>query len=271
VDFDYQKTLGLKVVQGRWLDERLPTDTLSCVVNESAVKAFGWKEPIGLKLTTYTAPDLSQSITYTVVGVIENFHYESLRQTIEPMVMAIGNQSGTMALRLAPKADIEKTMAAVGVLFKKYLPAQPFNYRFVDEEFNKQYDAEQRIGGILSAFAGFAIFIACLGLFGLAAFTAEQRTKEIGIRKVMGATVAGITSLLARDFLKLVVVALVLAAPVAWFFMDRWLSDFAYRITMPWWVFVLSGVAAMIIAFATVSFQSVRAALANPVESLRSE
>ena len=176
-----------------------------------------------------------------------------------------------MALRLSPGSDVEKCMAAVGQLFKQYLPGQPFNYRFLDEEFHQQYRAEQRIGSILGAFAGFAIFIACLGLFGLAAFMAEQRTKEIGIRKVLGASVRSVVGLLSADFLKLVVASFVFAFPLAYFFMQRWLADFAYRIEIQGWMFAATGAVALAIAFLTVSFQSAKAALANPVKSLRSE
>jgi putative ABC transport system permease protein len=271
VDFDYQKTLGLTVVEGRWLNERLATDSSKCVINRSTAQLFGWSEPIGKYLETFSDPSMTQKKEFEVVGVVEDFHFESLRENIGPLLMTVGNQSGTMAVRFSKNADIEKTMASVGVLFKKYLPSQPFSYRFIDEEFDRQYRAEQRIGGILSGFAGFAIFIACLGLFGLAAFMVERRVKEIGIRKVLGASVAGITGLLAKDFLKLVLVAIVIASPVAYYFMQKWLSDFAYRIDIQWWMFAGAGVLAVAIAFLTVGFQSVRAALADPVKSLRSE
>ncbi len=271
IDFDYLQTFGLKLQEGRWFDPSLKTDSSACVINQAAAKAFGWPNPLGQKITTFINPAFQEMTTLEIVGVVQDFNYESLRENIGPMVMTIGNGSGTMALRLAQNADIEKTMAAVGVQFKAALPAQPFNFRFIDQEFDQQYRAERRIGSILGAFAAFAIFIACLGLFGLAAFTAEQRTKEIGIRKVLGASVAGITGLLAKEFLKLVFVAIVLASPVAYYFMQRWLSDFAYRIDIQWWMFVVTALGAAFIAFLTVSFQSVRAALANPVESLRSE
>ncbi|MBK6998085.1 MAG: ABC transporter permease [Lewinellaceae bacterium] len=271
VDFDYLQTFGLKFQEGRWFDPSLKTDSSACVINQAAAKAFGWPNPLGQKITTFINPAFQEMTTLEIVGVVQDFNYESLRENIGPMVMTIGNGSGTMALRLARNTDIEKTMAAVGLQFKAALPAQPFNFRFIDQEFDQQYRAERRIGSILGAFAAFAIFIACLGLFGLASFTAEQRTKEIGIRKVLGASVAGITGLLARDFLKLVFVAILLASPVAYYFMQRWLADFAYRIDIQWWMFVVTALGAAFIAFLTVSFQSVRAALANPVESLRSE
>ncbi len=208
VDFDYLNTFGLKMHQGRWFDDALKTDSSVCVINQAAARELGWPDPVGQKLSTFADPSLKDMTTLEIVGVVENFNFESLRENIRPLVITIGRGSGTMALRLSKNADIQQTMASVGEVFKNYLPAQPFNYRFIDEEFDQQYRAEQRIGKILGAFAGFAIFIACLGLFGLATFTAEQRTKEIGIRKVLGASVAGLTGLLAKDFLKLVLVAI---------------------------------------------------------------
>jgi putative ABC transport system permease protein len=271
VDFDYLKTFGMRILRGRDFDPNLANDSAACVINEAAARAFGWDDPMGRKVTTFEPPDLKQRIEMRVVGVVENFHSESLRESIEPLVMAIGRSSGTMALRFAPNADVEKTLASVGQLYKTYLPGKPFNYRFLDDEFDKQYRAEQRIGGILGAFAGFAIFIACLGLFGLAAFVAEQRTKEVGIRKVLGASLGAVVSLLSKDFLKLVVASFVIAFPVAYFFMQKWLADFAYRIDIQWWMFAAAGAAAVGIAFLTVGSQAVRAALANPVKSLRSE
>jgi putative ABC transport system permease protein len=271
VDFDYQQVFKLEMQQGRWFDVQLKTDSNTCVINESAVKKFGWTDPVGKKIVTYIDPNNQITATYEVIGVVKDFNYESLRENIGPMVMSIGNSSGTMALRLKPGTNTEKTLAAVGDLYKSWLPGKPFNYRFIDEEFDQQYRSERRIGSILGAFAGFAILIACLGLFGLAAFTAEQRTKEIGIRKVLGASVSNITTLLARDFLRLVLLSILLAMPVAYYFMRQWLADFAYRVEMPWGLFVFSGLAAVLIAFVTVSTQSIRAALLNPVKSLRSE
>lgn len=271
VDFDYQKTFGLKMKEGRWFDLNLPTDSNKCVINESAVKALGWTNPVGKKVSNYADADLKTLVSYEVIGVVKDFNFESLRESITPLVMNIGRGSGTMALRFSKTADLPATIDAVKSQFKAYLPAQPFVYRFIDEEFDQEYRAERRIGSILGAFAGIAIFIACLGLFGLVAYTAERRTKEIGIRKVLGAGVSGITALLARDFLKLVLVAILLALPVAYYFMQQWLSDFAYRIALKWWIFALSGIAGIVIALATVSFQSIKTALGNPVKALQSE
>ena len=271
VDFDYSNTLGIKLRSGRWFDPQLKTDSMVCVINEAAAKAFGWSDPLGRQITTIADPERGNPAKMEIVGVVEDFHFESIRETISPVVMNIGRGSGTMALRLSDNADTEKTMAEVGRLFKDALPAQPFNFRFLDAEFNRLYISERRIGSILGVFAGVAIFIACLGLFGLAAFMAEQRTKEIGIRKVLGASVGSVVGLMSGDFLKLVLIAVVIAAPLVWHFMQRWLADFAYRIELEWWMFVAAGIVAAGIAFLTVAGQAVRAAIANPVRSLRNE
>jgi putative ABC transport system permease protein len=175
------------------------------------------------------------------------------------------------AIRLRSGKEINIQIADIQEIWKELAPAVPFEYSFLDDDFQKQYETETRLSLVFGLFSGLAILIACLGLFGLATFVTARRTKEIGIRKVLGASVAGITGLLVRDFLKLVFVAIVIASPVAWYFMDKWLADFAYRIELQWWMFGLAGLAAVAIAFLTVSFQSVRAALANPVRSLRSE
>lgn len=271
VDFDYLSAFDLKIKTGRWFNPALAGDSVACVLNESAARAYGWADPVGHQISTLIDSELQHKIQVKIIGMVEDFHFESLRENIQPLALVIGRGSGTIALRLSPGSDVEKCMAAVGQLFKQYLPGQPFNYRFLDEEFHQQYRAEQRIGSILGAFAGFAIFIACLGLFGLAAFMAEQRTKEIGIRKVLGASVRSVVGLLSADFLKLVVASFVFAFPLAYFFMQRWLADFAYRIEIQGWMFAATGAVALAIAFLTVSFQSAKAALANPVKSLRSE
>ncbi len=273
VDFDYQSVMGLKLKTGRWFDVRLATDSAACIINEAAAKMLGWNDPIGQKVETFTDPQMQKKIQMNIIGVVENFHYESLRESIGPLVMVIGRGSGTMALRIAPQTNREQCLAEIGALYKSYLPGKPFNYRFLEDEFGHQYDTERRIGHILGAFAGFAIFIACLGLFGLAAFMAEQRTKEIGIRKVLGASIGSLIGLLSRDFLRLVLLAILLASPVAYYVMQQWLADFpvGHKIELQWWMFATAGAAAVIIAFVTVSFQSTRAALANPVRSLRSE
>ena len=210
----------------------------------------------------------------TIVGVVADFHTASLRGKVEPVVLF--NEPGLLhfasaLVRVGKGQDMAKVLSQVENVWKSVAPMRPFNCIFLDEQYDALYRTEQRMGSLMSFFSGFAILVACLGLFGLATFMAERRMKEIGIRKVLGASVAGITGMLAKDFLKLVVVAIFIASPIAWWAMNQWLADFAYRIDIQWWMFVAAGLAAVAIAFLTVSFQSVRAALANPVKSLRSE
>src|SRR6202012_5782545 len=207
---------------------------------------------------------------YHIVGVVKDFNFNSLREVVTPMVLYLHENRGQIALRVDP-AKAQRVVGQIGDIWRQMAPSQPFAYQFMDDAFENIYRTEQRMGGISLSFSLLAIFIACLGLFGLAAYAAEQRTREIGIRKVLGASVGGIVSLLSRDFLRLVVVSAVLAFPLAWWAMHHWLQDFAYRITIGWEIFVLAGGIALGIALVTVSFQAVKAALANPVKSLRSE
>ncbi len=210
-----------------------------------------------------------------VVGVVRDFHFASLQQKIEPLGFWVSRDTvsgvNCLYLRLSPRADLPQLVARVGKIYQSYRPENPFTYSFLDQNFDALYKAEDRLAKMFGAFTGFAVFIACLGLFGLAAFTAERRTKEIGIRKVMGASVASVVALLSKDFLKLVGVAVLIASPVAWWAMNRWLAGFAYKIALDWWLFAAAGGLALGVALLTVSFQSVKAALMNPVKSLRSE
>ncbi|HLF64362.1 MAG TPA: ABC transporter permease [Saprospiraceae bacterium] len=271
VDYDYLKTLGIEMKEGRFFSKEFITDSLAVILNETAVKKFGYEDPLGQRLWRYASQDLKTTITYTVIGVVKDFHFESLHNDIGALGFFLEKDAtGMMAIRFEAATTgpfLEKMKSA----WAQFSPGQPFNYAFLDERFSQMYDAEQRLGSVFIVFAAIAIFIACLGLLALAAFTAEQRTKEIGIRKVLGATAAGIMSLLVKDFLKLVLVALLIASPLAWYVMNKWLSDFAYRVDISWWVFGLAGAIAVMVAFFMVSFQSIRAAHANPVESLRSE
>ncbi len=272
-DTRFVPTLGLDIIAGRnFQDDTGLGDSCSVILNEAAVRAIGWENPVG-KWMRYPG---NGNQRFQVVGVMRDFHLGSVRAAIEPA--AIFHQSSNsyrvyasyVAARLHPgteKSVLDKTAK----LWAAAMPNAPFEYDFLDESFARMYRSEAKMGSVLSIFTGLALFIGCLGLFALAAFTAEQRTKEIGVRKVLGASIAGITSLLAKDFLKLVVVAIVIASPVAYYFMQKWLADFAYRIDIQWWMFAAAGAAAVLIAFLTVSFQSVRAALANPAKSLRSE
>lgn len=275
VDNDYIKTMGMEIVQGRSFDPARVTDSTGVILNETAARLFGFANPVGQKI--YVPDDPFESMPkpenfkeLTIIGVVKDFHWASLRENIGALCLQLGRSQGMISFRYKGR----ETAAVIGQLeqeWKKLSPEQPFNYHFLDDSFARMYDAERRVGEIAGVFGLLSILVSCLGLFGLAAFTTEQRTKEIGIRKVLGASVTGITSLLARDFMKLVLLAIVIATPVAWYFMKKWLSDFAYRIEMQWWMFAVAGLVAILIAFLTVSFQSVKAALANPVKSLRSE
>ncbi len=240
------------------------TDTANFILNETAVRATGITNPIGKRFKLH-------DINGTIIGVAKDFHFASLKQKIEPAIFAYqpGND-WRMSVRTTGK-DASKAIAAVSKIWKQYNSAFPFDYSFLDDDYNDLYKADERSGTLFTAFAAIAIFISCLGLFGLATYTAQVKVKEIGIRKVLGATVVNITTMLSKDFLMLVVISLVIASPVAWFAMNKWLQGYAYRISIQWWVFAVAGITAIIIAFITMSFQAIKAALANPVKSLRSE
>jgi putative ABC transport system permease protein len=275
VDSDYLKTFGMQIASGRDFDPSRTTDSAGLILNESAVRLFGFSDPIGQKVYTIKAgmrgaPKPEDFNEFTVIGVVKDFHFESLRDNIGALCMQLGKSEGRISFRYKG-AETAPVVAALEKQWKNMAADQPFSVRFLDEAFGRMYKAESRVGQIAGIFALLSVLISCLGLFGLAAFTAEQRTKEIGIRKVLGASVAGITGLLAKDFLKLVLVSFVIASPIAWWAMNQWLADFAYRIDIQWSVFIIAAIVAVGIAFLTVSFQSIRAALANPVKSLRSE
>ncbi|MGH7600667.1 MAG: ABC transporter permease, partial [bacterium] len=235
------------------------------LINQAAAKALGWNEPLGKRLSMgnfYQGP---------VVGVVEDFHFESFHHEVKPILFMFNRGwPSYLAVRLRP-GNVAAGIAEIQKLWKEFVPNTPLQYSFLDQEYQKLYDGEQRVAQIFITFSVLAILIACLGLFGLASFMAEQRTKEIGVRKVLGATVSGIVGLLSKDFVKLVLVGFIVATPLAYFAMQRWLQDFAYRIEIDWWVFALAGGIAFVIALLTVSYQALKAALANPVEALRYE
>ncbi len=272
VDEGFIATMGIEILEGRNFDEKRGLDSLAVIINESTAKMVGWENPIG-KYLTYPG---GQNTRFEVVGVMKDFHNLSFRESIEPFAL-FHESSKTYSLGytfLAIKIRAEATKELLGkskALWAAFAPDAPFSFTFLDDDINAQYQSEERLGSVLSSFTFLSIFVACLGLLGLIAYTTEQRTKEIGIRKVLGATVASITGMLAKDFLKLVVAAVFIAIPVAWFFMTSWLLDFEYRIEIAWWVFASAGAIAILIAFLTVSFQSVKAAMANPVDSLKNE
>jgi putative ABC transport system permease protein len=269
VDEDYVPTYGIKTVAGRNFSRDYTTDTSAFLINEAAFKALGLKS---------ASDAIGKGFQYggrkgQIVGVINDFHFESLHQRILPLVFFMPTGTGNYG-NLSIKISGNNTKAALAHIektWKHFLPETPFDYRFLDERYQQLYESEQRQGTLFTVFACIAILIACLGLFGLSAFAISQRVKEIGIRKVLGADVRSIVGLLSKDFLKLVVVAAVIAFPVAWYAMYKWLEDFAYRIGIPWWVFVAAGIAAALIAFVTISFQAVKAASASPVKNLRTQ
>ena len=270
VDEQYIPTLDMKLEAGRNFSKDFATDSSATIINETAAKTFGWGEKALGKTLTGFKNNQGEKITYHIIGIVKDFHFKSLHERISPLMMALGNNSGSIIVKVKTK-DIAGLLASVKKEWSQFSNAALFSYSFMDDDFEATYRTEGKLSLILGIFAGLTIFIACLGLFGLVTFTAEQRTKEIGIRKVLGATVPNVVGLLSKDFLKLVIIANVISWPLAWWVMNKWLQDFAYRINISWWIFLLAGLAALLIALITVSFKAIKAALANPVESLRTE
>lgn len=278
VDDHYVPTLGMQIVKGRNFDlAHFPTDSTAVILNEAAVAMLGAKDPLSVLL--YNRADELKSneldhfkpLAFHVIGVVKDFNYNSMHDKIHPLVMMVNMFNwGSMAVRFRT-SDVFPLVRQVERKFHAAKQGLPFNYTFMDNDFDKLYHAEQHTGRIFITFAVFAILIACLGLFGLVTYAAEQRTKEIGVRKVLGASVSGIVGLLSRDFTILVGIAALIAFPVAWWAMSKWLETFAYRTEISWWIFLVAGAVALVIALLTVSIQTVRAALANPIKSLRSE
>ena len=269
VDYDYIKTMGMKIVEGRDFSRDFASDSSAIIINEAAQKHFEWENPLENRVGLFISGD-GKTKDCNVIGVVKNFNFNSLREKIGPLVMVIGESRGNISFRL----KTEKVDAIISTLeskWKELSNGQPFSYNFLDENFNNMYQDEQKLGEIFGVFAGLAIIIGCLGLFGLAAFTAQRRTKEIGIRKVMGASVPGIVTLMSTEFAKLVIISFVIATPVAYLLMDNWLQDFAYKTDLSWQVFLLSGGISLFIALVTVSYHAIRSALANPVKSIRYE
>jgi len=268
VDFDYINQYKLKVVAGRAFSKSFGTDTTQAMMlNESAVKLLGYSSPqeaIGRNFDQWGRKG-------KVIGVLKDFHYKSLQQIIQPLTMRIEPGGyGLISIKVAT-TNLPATIKAIGNKWSQVVPNRPFDYYFLDDFFNKQYKSENNFGNLFLNFAVLAIFISCLGLLGLSSYSTMQRTKEIGVRKVLGASVSNIVNLLSTEFIKLVCIAFVIAAPIAWIGMGKWLQDFAYRTNITLWVFALAGIIAITIAFFTISFQAIKAAVANPVKSLRTE
>ena len=268
VDEDYISTLGMQLIKGRNFSKDFISDSTAVIINETTAKYLGAGDPVGKYL--YGTDNKGNVLKYHVIGVLRNFNYESLHSNIGPLGLFLKSSPYTASFKIST-SDIAALIGRIKNVWEKFAPGMPFSYRFLDDSFNDMYQAETRAGTTSIVFSSLAIFIACLGLFGLAMFAVEQRTKEIGIRKVLGASNAGIVQLLSKEFIFLVLLAFVIAAPIAWFFMHSWLQEFAFRTNIAWWIFVLAGGAALFIALVTVSFQSVKAALANPVTVLKAE
>jgi putative ABC transport system permease protein len=272
VDFEYLQSMGFQLKQGRLFSRQFPGDTNNrIIVNEATIRKFqiADNKAIGQRLNFDWN---GQSTPFEIVGVVKDFHYEDLHQSIEPYAFMLSRRpSFNYIIVHVNTASISNVLGFIEQKWKGLRPDEPFEYTFLNDDFQKNYQAEARTSRIVRIFTIISILISCLGLFGLAAFAAQQRTKEIGVRKVLGASVTNIVLLLSRDFLKLVVIAILIASPLAWYAMHQWLQDFQYKIDIPWWVFLVAGGLAVLIAFITVSFQSIKAALTNPVKSLRTE
>ena len=267
-DKDFTKTMGLKILSGREINpEFYPSDSTAILINKSAAKAIGFTDPVGQVLKNHDG-------SWHIVGVVNDFMPEDPFRRLFPIVIhgpGPGHWFGTMTFRLNQQRSVASNIKEIGAILKKYNPDNPYDPWFVDQTNERKFEGTKRVGSLASIFSGLAIFISCLGLFALAAYMAENRTKEIGVRKVLGASVTSISTLLSKDFLKLVIISFVIASPIAWWAMHSWLSNFEYHIRISPWIFIATGIFSMLVAVITISFQSVRAALANPVKSLRSE
>ena len=269
VDEQYIPTMGMQMAAGRNFSTTYTSDSTAMLINETAAKAFGWGDnAIGKKITRQNS-DKGKNFTYTVVGIVKDFHFRSLHEAITPLLMVLNPECG-LIIRIKTK-DTPGLLSSMKQQWADFHAEEAFSYAFMDDLYNKAYSAEQKTGRILNIFSLLTILVACMGLFGLATYTAEQRSKEIGIRKVLGASVIQVTHMLSKEFIKLVLIACVISFPLSWWAVHTWLQNFAYRTDISWWIFLLAGAAAILIALFTVSFQAIKAAMANPVKSLRTE
>lgn len=266
VSYEFGKTVNWKIKQGRDFSREYGTDSSAFIINEAAAKFLAFKNPVGTVLKWNNKP-------FTIIAVVNDIMQESPFYPVRPTLYHVGKYEDmyNLILRLSPQKNVKQSLASIEQILKKYTPSVPFDYKFVDEEFGGKFRAEERVGKLSSYFAILAIFISCLGLFGMASFVAEQRTKEIGIRKVLGASIVNLWHLLSKEFVILVVLSCIIATPIAWYYLSHWLANYDYRIEIRWQVFVLAALAALVITLITVSFQAIKAAIANPVKSLRTE
>lgn len=265
-DWEHIDVMKFELAAGRFFSRDYPADSTACVINEAAMRELGWSDYVNeeiVNLNTETPYNMK------VIGVVKDFNFESMRDNIRPLIILLTRKANNIMVRY--QGNAKDAVSTLESTWKGIAPDEPLQYTFLDENFDNLFKAEQRMGDLFTVFTLLAILVACLGLFGLAAFTAEQRTKEIGVRKVMGASVFSLTALLSKEFTRLVLIAFVLALFPSWYVMDKWLGGFAYHTIMGWEVFVLAGLSALVVAWITVSFQSFKAALANPVDSLKYE
>jgi ABC-type antimicrobial peptide transport system permease subunit len=271
VSAEYVKSLGMKIIEGRDFSREFATDSNAVLVNRTAVEYMGITDPVGkfIRDEAEEDPEPSLQIIGVVEDVITQSPYEPVKQGL--YVFDREGNGNYYNLRLNPNKSVSENLNIIETTFKTHFPNLPFRYEFIDEQYAQKFAAEERVASLARVFTILAILISCLGLFGLASFVAEQRTKEIGVRKVLGATVSNLWMLLSKDFVKLVIIALLIAAPIAFYMMSQWIQKFTYRTDISWWIFVAAGLGALIITLITVSFQSIKAALSNPTKSLRTE
>jgi ABC-type antimicrobial peptide transport system permease subunit len=266
VTTDFGKTVNWKIKEVRDFSTDFKSDSSGFIINETAAKFMGFKHPVGEMV------QWGKNGKFKIIGVVKDMitrsPYEAVRQTL--FYLPRWRHPHHVLIKINPTENMHDALAKIGDIFKKYDPT-PFSYTFVDEDYAKKFDNEERIGKLARCFAGLAIFISCLGLFGMASFMAEQRTKEIGVRKVLGATVLGLWGLLSKEFVKLVIISLLIAIPIAWYFMHGWLRNYNYHAELSWWIFAITAAGAIIITLITVSYQGIKAALTNPVKSLKTE
>jgi ABC-type antimicrobial peptide transport system permease subunit len=266
IDYEFGKTVGWKIKEGRDFSRNFLSDSTGIILTETTVRYMGLQNPIGEIIRGYGK-------NYEVIGVVEDMITQSLYEPSKPTIFMLDpfDQASFITVRISPQSGTTDALDELNSVFVKHNPNTPFEYRFADDQFAEKFDSEARVGKLVGIFAILAIFISCLGLFGLASFVAEQRTKEIGIRKVLGASVSRLWQMLSRDFVVLVIVSCFIAVPIAYYFVSDWLEKYQYRIEIQWWIFLLSCMAAILITLFTVSFQAIRAALMSPVDSLKSE
>lgn len=271
VDYDYLKTMGMDIVKGRGFSKDHATDSTAVIITETTARLFGFDDPINKTIYAPSETDYFDAmVPLNIIGVVKDFHYESLVQDIGPLCLRLGSSRGTVSFKISA-VNTNSLLSQIENTWKSMAVELPFSYRFLDDSFNEMYQNEKRTGSLAITFALLAIIIACLGLFGLVTYMAEQRTKEIGIRKVLGASITHVVAMISKDFLVLVAISCVIAFPIAWYAMNHWLMDYSYRIEIEWWIFLASGLAAFVIALLTVSFQAIKTATSNPIKSLRTE